>query len=136
MKTDDDIFLLEIEQNQLLNQNKILGEFQHPIRILPSTFDTYGAHHGQSTFICLSNSTYPLVVLTRDNYRLNQCLILSPSVNQYYLFTIDSVKTINTNVYVNIDSPKIVESVANYEKRTDPRDFIFPHDRNKLLTFL
>jgi hypothetical protein len=57
------------------------------------------------------------------------------SISKSILF-IDSVKTINTNVYVNIDSPKIVESVANYEKRTDPRDFIFPHDRNKLLTFL
>jgi hypothetical protein len=50
--------------------------------------------------------------------------------------SIDSVKTINTNVYVNIDSPKIVERVANYEKPTDPRDFIFHHDSNKLLTCL
>jgi len=50
--------------------------------------------------------------------------------------SIDSVKMINTNVYVNIDSPKIVETVANYEKPTHPGDFIFHHDSNKLLTCL
>jgi hypothetical protein len=98
MKTDGDIFLLEIQENQLLYENKNFGEFQGPIRILPSTFDNYGADHGQSTFICLSNSIYPLVVFTRDNYQLNQCIILSPTINQYYLFTIDLISLpINQN---------------------------------------
>ncbi|CAF5221075.1 unnamed protein product, partial [Rotaria magnacalcarata] len=47
--------------------------------------------HGQSTFICLSNSMYPLVVFTRDKCQMNQCVILSPASNQYYLFTIDLI---------------------------------------------
>jgi hypothetical protein len=91
MKTDGDIFILEIDQNELLTENKISGDFQGPLRILPSTFNNYGADHGQSTFICLSNSTYPIVIFTRDKYQLNQCIILSPSLNEYYLFTIDLI---------------------------------------------
>jgi hypothetical protein len=91
MKTDGDIFILEIDQNEFLSENYISGEFQGPIRILPSTFDNYGADHGQSTFICLSNSNSPLVVFTRDKIQLNQCIILSPLLNQYYLFTIDLI---------------------------------------------
>ncbi len=91
MKTDGDIFILEIDSNELLSENDISGEFQGPIRILPSIFDNYGADHGQSTFICLSNSNSSLLVFTRDKYQLNQCIILSPSSNQYYLFTIDLI---------------------------------------------
>lgn len=98
MKTDGDIFLLEIDKNELLSDNKISGEFQGPIRILPSTFDNYGANHSQSTFICLSNSTSSFIVFTRDKYQLNQCIILSPSLNQYYLYTIDLISLpINSN---------------------------------------
>ncbi|CAF0941914.1 unnamed protein product [Adineta steineri] len=98
MKSDGDIYLLEIEQNQLLNNNeKIVEEFQGPIRILPSTFDNYGVDHGQSTFICLSDSTCPLLVFTHDKCQLNQCIILSPSINQYYLFTIDSISLSTAN---------------------------------------
>jgi hypothetical protein len=32
-----------------------------------------------------------LIVFTRDKCQLNQCIILSPSINQYYLFTIDLI---------------------------------------------
>ncbi|CAF4453365.1 unnamed protein product, partial [Adineta steineri] len=86
------------EPNQLLNNNqKIVEEFQGPIRILPSTFDNYGVDHGQSTFICLSDSTCPLLVFTHDKCQLNQCIILSPSINQYYLFTIDSISLSTAN---------------------------------------
>ena len=91
MKGDGDMFVLEIDQNELLLENKISGEFQGPLRILPSTFDNYGADHGQSTFICLSNSTYPIVIYTRDKSQLNQCIVLSPTVNLYNLFTIDLI---------------------------------------------
>ncbi|CAM2708763.1 unnamed protein product [Rotaria socialis] len=93
MKTDGDIFILEIDENQLQSNdnNKIFEEFHGPICILPTTFNNYGADHGQSTFICLSNSMYPLVVITRDKCQMNQCVILSPSSNQYYLFTIDLI---------------------------------------------
>ncbi|CAF1212508.1 unnamed protein product [Rotaria sp. Silwood1] len=92
MKNDGEIFILEIDQNQLLsNENKIFGEFQGPICILPSTFNNYGSDHGQTTFICLSNSIYPLLIYTRDKSKLNQCIILSPSKNQYYLYTIDLI---------------------------------------------
>ncbi|CAF4605912.1 unnamed protein product [Rotaria socialis] len=73
------------------DNNKIFEEFHGPICILPTTFNNYGADHGQSTFICLSNSMYPLVVITRDKCQMNQCVILSPSSNQYYLFTIDLI---------------------------------------------
>ncbi|CAF4677996.1 unnamed protein product, partial [Rotaria socialis] len=73
------------------DNNKIFEEFHGPICILPTTFNNYGADHGQSTFICLSNSMYPLVVITRDRCQMNQCVILSPSSNQYYLFTIDLI---------------------------------------------
>jgi hypothetical protein len=79
MKTDEDIFILEIDQNELLSENKISRDFQGPLRILPSTF------------ISLSNSTFPIVIFTRDKYQLNQCIILSPSLNEYYLFTIDLI---------------------------------------------
>ncbi|CAF1415297.1 unnamed protein product [Rotaria sordida] len=92
MKSDGDIFILEIDQNQFLsNENKISEEFQGPILILPSTFNNYGGDHGQSTFICLSNSNYPLVIFTHDKCQLNQSIILSPSLNQYCLFTIDLI---------------------------------------------
>jgi len=91
MKTDGDIFILEIDKNELLSENEISKEFQGPIRILPSTFNNYGADHGQSTFICLSNSNFPLIIFTHDKIQLNQCIILSPSLNQYYLFTIDLI---------------------------------------------
>jgi len=91
MKTDGDIFILEIDKNELLSENEISKEFQGPIRILPSTFNNYGADHGQSTFICLSNLNCSFVVFTRDKCQLNQCIILSPSLNQYYLFTIDLI---------------------------------------------
>lgn len=65
-------------------------EFQGPICILPSTLNNYGVEHGQSTFICLSNSIIPLIIFTHDKFQLNQSLLLSPSLNQYKLFTIDS----------------------------------------------
>jgi len=91
MKTDGDIFILEINKNELLSENEIFGEFQGPIRILPSTFNNYGADHGQSTFICLSNSNSSLIVFTRDKCQLNQCILLSQSFNQYYLYAIDLI---------------------------------------------
>jgi hypothetical protein len=91
MKSDGDIFILEIDRDEILSENIISGEFQGPIHILPSTLDNYGADHGQSTFICLSNSNFSLIIFTRDKTQLNQCLILSTTLNQYYLFTIDSI---------------------------------------------
>ncbi|UJR16564.1 hypothetical protein I4U23_003465 [Adineta vaga] len=89
MKTDGDIFLMEIDENQLLNNHFIDGEFRGPIPILPSTFDNYGVSQNQSTLVCLAKSACPLVIFTPNRIQLHQCIILSPSRNQHHLFTID-----------------------------------------------
>ncbi len=91
MKSDGDLFLLEIQSNELLPENLISSDFQGPIRILPSTFDNYGADRGQSTFFCLTRSNSPLLIFTRDRCQLNQCILLSPLNNPHCLFTIDSI---------------------------------------------
>ena len=90
LKNNGDFFILEIDESQL-SENEISEEFQGPICILPSTFDNYGSDHNQSTFICLSNPTRPLVVFTRDRHQINQCILLSPSLNEYCLFDIDII---------------------------------------------
>jgi len=91
MKTDGDLFVLEIDSNDLSNKNEINKDFQGPICILPSTFDNYGSDHGQSTFICLSESKSPLIIFTRDQIQLHQSLILNPSSSQYNLYTIENI---------------------------------------------
>ena len=79
------------------NQN-ISSEFVGPIRILPSTFDNYGADHSHSSLLCLSSSQYPIVILTDNKCQINQCIVLNPSNNEFYLYTIDSIKLpINEN---------------------------------------
>lgn len=97
MNTNGDIYLLEINRNELLTKNEIYEEFHGPLCILPSTYNNYGVEHGQSTFICLSNSISSLIVFTHDKYQLNQCIILSPSINQYNLYTIDSISLPKTS---------------------------------------
>lgn len=91
MKSDGDIYILQIHSNDLSSDNVLHGEFQGPIRILPSTFDNYGIDHGQSTFISLKNNPIPLLIFTRDRCQLNQCLVLSSSMNEFNLFTIDTI---------------------------------------------
>ncbi|CAF4464374.1 unnamed protein product, partial [Rotaria sp. Silwood2] len=128
MKADGDIFIMEIDQNQLLNNEKRLtSEFVGPICILPSTFDNYGADHSHSNLICLSCSPYPIVIFTRDKCQINECIVLNPSIDQYYLFTIDSiclpinennqtiksiiVDELNSNIYYVWDSLSNIYSV-------------------------
>ena len=91
MKSDGDIYILQLNSNDLSSTDDLHGEFQGPIRILPSTFDNYGIDHGQSTLISLINNEIPLLIFTRDRCQLNQCLVLSSSTNQFNLFTIDTI---------------------------------------------
>ncbi|CAF3050987.1 unnamed protein product [Rotaria sp. Silwood2] len=100
MKTVGDIFILKIDENEVLSENNISREFHKiHLRILPSTFDNYGSDHSQFTFICLLNLNCCFCfVSTRDKYQFNQCIILSSSLNQYYLFTINLISLpINQN---------------------------------------
>ncbi|CAF4924225.1 unnamed protein product [Rotaria sp. Silwood1] len=128
MKTDGDIFIMEIDQNQLVNNEKrMTSEFVGPICILPSAFDNYGADHSHSSLICLSCLSYPIVIFTRDKCQINECIVLNPSIEQYYLFTIDSiclpinennqiiksmiVDKLNSNIYYVYDSSSNIYSI-------------------------
>ncbi|CAF5043440.1 unnamed protein product [Rotaria sp. Silwood1] len=65
MKTNGDIFIMETDQNQLVNNEKrMTSEFVGPICILPSTYDNYGADYSDSNLLCLSCSPYPIVLFT------------------------------------------------------------------------
>ena len=108
MKTNGDLFTLEIPCKDLSNA-RISEEFQGPLRILPSTFDNYGTDHGQSTFVCLSDTKYPLLISTRDKHHLNQSLVLSSS-NEYSLYTIDRI-----SLKKNPSGEMLIESI-----RKDP----------------
>ncbi|CAF1236325.1 unnamed protein product [Rotaria sordida] len=128
MKSDGDIFIMEIDQNQLVNNEKRLtSEFVGPICILPSTFDNYGADHSHSSLICLSCTPYPIVLFTSDECQINECIVLNPSIDQYYLFTIDSISLpinennqiiksiiideLNSNIYYVCDSLSNIYSI-------------------------
>ncbi|CAF0907463.1 unnamed protein product [Adineta ricciae] len=103
MKTDGDIFLFEIEEDQLL-KNHIDEDFHGPIRILPSAFDNYGAGQNQSTLVCLAPSSCPLAIFTPNRTQIHQCMILSPSINQHHLFTIDCLTFPNSDLGLIITS--------------------------------
>ncbi|CAF3299306.1 unnamed protein product [Rotaria socialis] len=128
MKADGDIYMLEINQNQLLNNEiEITSEFGDPIRILPSTHDNYGADHTHSNLICLSCSPFPIIIFTRDKCQIYECVFLNPTIDQYYLFTIDSISLpidennqiiksmiidkLNSNVYYVCDSSSNIYSI-------------------------
>lgn len=106
---------------------RISSEFVGPIRILPSTFDNYGADHSHSRFLCLSYSQFPIIVFTRDKCQINECIVLNPSIDEYDLFTIDLINLpknennqiiksmiidkLNSNIYYVYDSLSNVYSI-------------------------
>lgn len=97
------------------SEERILSSFIGPIVILPSRFDNYGADYSHSNLTCLSCSEFIIVVLTRNNSEINECILINPSKDEYYLFTIDlinlsnnEIKTIiidklNSNIYYILD---------------------------------
>jgi hypothetical protein len=77
---------------------RISSEFVGPVRILPSAFDNYGADYSHSSLLCLSYSEYPIVILIRDRCEINECIVVNPSPDEYYLYTINSISfPINEN---------------------------------------
>lgn len=91
LKTDGDIYTLQINSTDLSSDQPIHDEFQGPIRILPSTFDNYGIDHGQSRFVSLTHNELSVLIFTRDRCQLNECVVLSSSTNEFNLFTIDTI---------------------------------------------
>ncbi|CAF4719559.1 unnamed protein product, partial [Rotaria sp. Silwood2] len=83
-------------------EKRLTSEFVGPICILPSTYDNYGADYSDSNLLCLSCSPYPIVVFTCDICQINECIVLNPSVDQYYLCTINSI-----NLPINENNSKI-----------------------------
>jgi hypothetical protein len=80
----------------IFSEEIISSEFVGPLRILPSRNDNYGGDHSHSRLLCLSCSNNPVVIFTRNNCSINECIYLNPSYNEYCLFTIDSI-SLSTN---------------------------------------
>ncbi|UJR29834.1 hypothetical protein I4U23_017377 [Adineta vaga] len=103
LKDNGDMFLLEIDENQLINnENYLYGEFIGPLRILPSTYNNYGSNYRHSKFLCLSCSENALVVFTPNLNELNQCILLNPSNETYCLYTIDSINLPKTSEKISL----------------------------------
>lgn len=67
-------------------------EFEGPLRYVPSSFDNYGCDHSHSLTLSLETRQQSIMMLTRNRFQLDQCLILSKQSNEHYLFTIDSIQ--------------------------------------------
>lgn len=125
MKTDGDLFLLPLNPNQ-----PTTTEFQGPLRILPSTFDNYGADHGQSTFLCLSNNKYPLLISTRDHCHFNQSIVLSSSTG-FSLYTIDTISLKkNSTSEMQIESMRKDPFVSNRYLIFDSKENLYSIEIN------
>ncbi|CAF3758731.1 unnamed protein product [Adineta steineri] len=111
IQADGNIFIMEIDQNQLLNysEKRLSSEFIGPIRMYPSTYDNYGSDYSHSNILCLSCSQFPLVIFTNGKCQINQCIVLNPSINEYYLFTIDLVNLPK----IDNNNPQIIKSMIN-----------------------
>ncbi|CAF1195543.1 unnamed protein product [Adineta steineri] len=111
IQADGNIFIMEIDQNQLLNysEKRLSSEFIGPIRIYPSTYDNYGSDYSHSNILCLSCSQFPLVIFTNGKCQINQCIVLNPSINEYYLFTIDLINLPK----IDNNNPQIIKSMIN-----------------------
>lgn len=66
--------------------------FQGPLRYLPSSSNNYGCDHSHSFAVSLTNRHQSIVLLTRNRFQLDQCLILSERPDEHYLFIIDSIR--------------------------------------------
>jgi hypothetical protein len=128
LKSDGDIFLMEINENELIsNEYQLSSSFIGPLRIFPSTFDNYGSDYNHSRLLCLSNCESIIILFTRDKCEINQCMYLNPSINDYYLYTIDSINLpnnennriiksmiidkLNSNIYYILDSLSNIYSI-------------------------
>jgi hypothetical protein len=128
LKSDGDIFLMEINENELIsNEDQLSSSFIGPILLIPSTFDNYGADYSHSHLLCLSNSDLIIVLFTHDKCEINQCIYLNPSIDNYYLYAIDSINfsinennqliksmiidKLNSNVYYILDSLSNIYSI-------------------------
>ena len=98
--------------------------FAGPIRILPRSFDNYGADHSHSKLCCLPSCDIPIILFSNGKNRVNECIFLNPVANEYYLFVIDSIclsnensiqsiviDRLNRNVYYLLDSLANVYSI-------------------------
>ena len=67
------------------------SKFVGPAEIFPNRADNYRSNYVRSTVCCLSSSPFPMVLFSDDRCQINQCLIFNPSIDEYHLFTFDSI---------------------------------------------
>ena len=109
-KSDGDIYLMEIDEQQLSTPPPQTS-FTGPLRILPSSYDNYGADHSHSKMNCFCLNEIPVVMFTNGRNCLNECILLNPVENEYYLFAIDSICLSNENLIQSIVFDRLNEKI-------------------------